>query len=126
MAEKSFYEVLTGSSDCETTCPTETGDTQMAHSIKAAGFVVEPKNGFAIYGIGATEDEAWADVVDAVGYFQDRFGNDISPEEARETQFDIVPATAALMQKVRDEGGQIGWTHVDGIACTDTEEEYGE
>jgi hypothetical protein len=97
----------------------------MTYPIKAAGYIVEPKNGSAIYGIGATEDEAWASVVNAIGFF-DRFGNDILPEEARETQFDIVPATAALIKKVEDEGGQIGWGHVNGIACTDTEEEYGE
>lgn len=81
-------------------------------------FIIQDKDGHAIFGIGATADAAWREVVDAVRYFHDRFGNTISPQEARETQFRTYPATADLIAEVDAKGGAIAWQIVDGVACT--------
>lgn len=85
-----------------------------------AGFIIEDKDGLAIYGAARTEDEAWAQTVDGVGVFHDAQGEDISPEEAR-GQFVTHPATQALIDQVDEEGGAIYWVIMDGIACTEDE-----
>ena len=54
--------------------------------------------------------------------FADFAGNDITADEARETQFSCYPATAALLAQVEAEGGAIAWGVVAGIACTIDEE----
>lgn len=91
--------------------------------LKSDGYIVQDYEGYAIYGIGSTEDEAWADTVDNVGTFFDDYGNTITAQEARDTQFTIYPATAALLDQVDAEGGAITWGNVDGIACTGKEED---
>lgn len=82
----------------------------------ATGYVVQDIDGNAIHGIGATADEAWSEVVEAIGAFTDRHGDDIAPEVARETQFCTYEATEALLNAVREHGGAIAWRIVDGVA----------
>lgn len=86
------------------------------------GFIFQDNSDYAIFGAGSTETEAWAQVVDGVGNFTDFAGNDITADEARDTQFSCHPATAALLAQVASEGGAIAWGVVDGIACTIDEE----
>ena len=92
--------------------------------IKSAGYMIQDVQGIAIYGIGTTADEAWAQVVNGVGTFFDANGDDITAEEARETQFETYGASAALIAKVKADGGAgFAWRVVDGVACTVIEEE---
>ena len=96
----------------------------MTVNIKAAGYMIQDVLGNAVYGIGTTADEAWAEVVDGVGTFFDANGDDIPAEEARETQFETYGVSAALMAKIKSDGGAgFTWRVVDGVACTVSEEE---
>lgn len=89
----------------------------------ATGYIIQDKQGYAIYGIGATVDEAWAQVVADVGPFFDAYGNEKADEEAFTEDFKVYGATAALIAQVKDYGGAIAWSVVDGIACTTEEAE---
>ena len=95
----------------------------MTKAIEAAGYMIQDKQGNAIFGIGATVDEAWAMVVDGVGTFSDAYGNDVPADEACEAQFKVYGASAALMAKVQADGGAIAWDIVRGVACTIEESE---
>lgn len=92
-------------------------------NITAAGYIVQDKQGYAIHGVGATVDEAWAEVVANAGPFTNSVGDEITPDEAFERDFKVYGATAALMQMVREEGGAISWDIVRGVACTRGEAE---
>lgn len=76
-------------------------------TIKSAGFVAV-QEGYAIFGTGSTSAEAlenakeWADDAGALKTY---------------------PATQQLIDCVEKNGGQIVWGYVDGIACTEGEEE---
>lgn len=82
--------------------------------ITKAGFVAIASD--VIYAVGETEDAAWAAACQA-GPFSDANGNDITDEEARDTQFIFFPATAALIAKVEAEGGAISFSIVKDTAC---------
>lgn len=98
-------------------------------TVVKTGYIVA--NDMAIYGVGATADEAWADWKDEM----DKAGIVILSEEdddedeerngsyTRESEFYCQPATAALMQKVKDQGGNIAFGEVNGVACTKDEED---
>ena len=90
--------------------------------ITAAGYMIQDKQGYAIHGIGATVDEAWAEVVANAGPFTNSVGDEITPDEAFE-DFKVYGATAALIDKVKAEGGDIAWSVVGGVACTRQEAE---
>ena len=92
--------------------------TYHATQIEAAGYMIQDNQGNAIYGIGATVDEAWAMVVDGVGTFFDAYGNNIPADQAYETQFKTYGATATLIAQVKSEGGAIAWAIVRGVGCT--------
>lgn len=96
----------------------------MNKMIEAAGYMIQDNQGNAIFGIGATVDEAWAMVVDGVGTFFDAYGNDILADQAYETQFKTYGASAALMAQVKAEGGEIAWGVVRGVGCTVAEKEF--
>ena len=95
----------------------------MTNTLTASGYMIQDLDGYAIHGIGATAEEAWAMVVDGVGAFHDAQGDDVSADVARDTQFKTCGATAALMAQVQAEGGAIAWGVIDGIGCTVAEEE---
>lgn len=95
----------------------------MTTTIEPVGYMIQDKDGYAIHGIGATMADAWTEVVDAVGAFMDRDGNQIPADEAFDAQFEAYPATAALLAQVAAEGGAIAWGLVQGVACTVDEEE---
>lgn len=98
----------------------------MGKMIEAAGYMIQDIDGIAIYSVGQTVDEAWADVVENVGTFFDAYGNDIDADEAYQTQFKAYGASAALIAKVNAEGGMIAWGISRGVACTREEEEDAE
>ena len=95
----------------------------MYKSIEAAGYMIQDIQGNAIFGVGATVDEAWAMVVDSAGPFLNIIGDEISNDEVYETQFQTYGATKALIDRVMERGGAIAWGKVRGVACTEEEEE---
>lgn len=95
----------------------------MTKTLTAAGYMIQDIHGNAIFGIGETADEAWAMVVDGVGTFFDRVGEEISSDEARENQFKTYSATEALINQVKSHGGDIAWGKIGGVACTIEEQE---
>jgi len=95
----------------------------MSNKIKAAGYITQDNDGSAIYGAGLTEAEAWAETAEAGPFFGGGAGDTITNQEAFDTQFDIWPATQALIDLVKERGGSISWYHLDGVACTDEEYE---
>jgi hypothetical protein len=92
-------------------------------TITATGYMIQDKQGNAIFGIGETVDEAWAHVVDEAGPFFDINGDEKLADVAFAEDFRVYGATVALMQKVRDHGGAITWDVVGGVACTVEENE---
>lgn len=93
----------------------------MKNTIKVAGYIVQDRECHAIAAIGATAEEARAEALKWVGPWEDRNGNTVSedhPTFGFDANYITHPATAALLQQVREEGGAIGWDIIDGIACT--------
>lgn len=80
-------------------------------TLKTAGFVIAGPN--AIMAIGPTLEAAIAKFNDDIGALtEDDLGR---PQDGRHY---ALPATAALLAQVEREGGDIGWSEVDGIGCT--------
>ena len=101
------------------------GHAETAKEIKAAGYIAQDKEGYAIAGFGATEAEAREAALPFVGPWEDRDGNTVGvddPEFGFDAKFVILPATAALISEIQSSGGAIAWGNVDGIACTREEE----
>lgn len=95
---------------------------------QAAGYVIHDDT--ALWGTGATEAAAWANfdanmaaahvtVVDGGAPDQDGTGGSFADRGS----FSAMPATAALIADVDARGGAIGWSIVDGVACTVDEAE---
>jgi hypothetical protein len=79
-------------------------------NIEVAGYIVHTDE--AIFGVGDTRESAWADAV--------RF---LDPESGEDdSTLHVKPATAALLAEVADQGGNIAWVTVSGVACTLAEE----
>lgn len=87
----------------------------------AAGYMIQDKQGNAIFGVGETVDEAWSQVVDGAGPFFDAYGNEKDEDTAFKEDFRVYGATEALIAKVKADGSAIAWEVVDGIACTEAE-----
>lgn len=68
-------------------------------------------SGVSIDAVGSTEDEAWAELEDAVG---------VPESELRQSdRLEVVPATVSLVNHVREHGGHpddTSWTVRDGTA----------
>lgn len=90
----------------------------MTKHLITAGYIIQDKQGIAIFGYGETVDEAWAMVRDGAGPFTDAYGEPKDDERAFAEDFRTFGATAALIAKVKAEGGAIEWDHVRGVACT--------
>lgn len=91
--------------------------------MEVAGYIIQDKQGTAIFGFGATVDEAWEMVKDGVGTFFDAYGNEKAEDAAYTEDFTTLGATADLLAQVAADGGDIRWGRVRGIACTVEEEE---
>ena len=75
----------------------------------ATGYMIQDIQGRAIYGIGSTVDEAWAEVVRDCGPFFDAYGEEIPDEEAYCRLYKTYGISVALMAQVEAEGGDISW-----------------
>lgn len=95
----------------------------MTTNIQSVGYIIQDKQGNAIFGAGATVDAAWAQVVDGVGTFFNAYGDEKSADDAYTEDFKTYGATAALLSKVEADGGAIEWDVVDGVACLPSEVE---
>lgn len=94
-------------------------------TLKTAGFVIAGPN--AIMAIGPTLEAAIVKFNDDIGDFPLKT-EDGGIEYRAFTEDDLgrpqdgkhyaLPATAALLAQVEREGGDIGWSEVDGIGCT--------
>lgn len=100
-----------------------------AYIIEAAEFIIA--NSVAIWGCGDTEDAAWEDlrswypaIIADVPH-----ESDVDTEDAycapywNKDGFVVIPATAALVDELKVNGGQIAFATINGIACTLLEEE---
>ena len=103
---------------------TGAGRETMTKTIKSAGYMVTDTQKTAIYGVGETVDEAWAQVVAEADdeTFEDQDGNAISQDVIFEKSYRAQAASAALIAKVNAEGGDLAWGEVGGVACTTGEE----
>jgi len=90
----------------------------MTNTPIATGYMIQDIQGTAIYGIGSTVNDAWAEVVRDAGPFFDAYGEEIPDEDAFATQFKAFGASAALMAQVEAEGGAISWRVVRGVGIT--------
>lgn len=95
----------------------------MHEHIKSAGFVV--CNNEAIWGIGNTSDEAWSNFVTEMASSPGVVilgENEDIPDEpcnwVRESDYTIRPATEALIDLVKERGGNVAWDVARGILCT--------
>lgn len=95
-------------------------------TLTATGYIIQDKQGTAIFGYGETVGEAWAMVRDGAGPFTNAYGEPKDDERAFAEDFRTFGATAALIAKVQDDGGAIDWEVIGGIACTREEAEADE
>ncbi len=96
-------------------------------TVKAAGFIIA--DSAAIWGIGATEGAAWADLRNVMHFARIPHDSEVDMEDTyrprswSEDRFAAMPATASLLARVEERGGLIAWAVVGDIACTEDEEE---
>ena len=97
-----------------------TGTTDMTTS-PATGFVTFGRGTHAIYGTGATVEEAYEHAVDAIrDICVSRFRDDaeaLRAFKATKADLDTYPATAALIEAVEQQSSD-DWEISDGAACT--------
>jgi hypothetical protein len=91
-----------------------------------AGYVVYTNE--AIWGYGGTTDAAWESfrAEMATGGVKILTGDDSDAEQGswtRERDYSIRSASAALLRRVAEGGGDTSWTIVGGVACTEAEAE---
>jgi len=99
------------------------------NQLEAAGYIVE--NGDAIWGKGATSDEAWQDFlarmkianVEVVMELQTDAGGFPEPDQTLASDYRIIAATQALLDQVEQQGGAIAWGNRNNVACTEREAE---
>jgi hypothetical protein len=96
-------------------------------TLTTAGYIVHDNEG-VVHGYGPSADEAWHDMLITfqnanIELLED---DEEEPDEGSWTRLSglrTLPATAAMLELVRDEGGACTWGRRDGIACTPDEEE---
>jgi hypothetical protein len=72
----------------------------------------------AIYGAGATVDEAWQQVMSSCDRPLNAFDGEPVSDEAWFAEFRVKSATAALLEQVASTGGDIAWGYLAGVVCT--------
>jgi len=94
----------------------------MSDTIQAAGFIVHDNE--LIHGVGATADEAWADMKQTMDAANISLLEDDADSEAElgswtlASDMKLRAASADLLRDVVDRGGNCGWYVVGGVACT--------
>jgi hypothetical protein len=86
--------------------------------INSAGYVIYDLDQTAIYGTGATVDEAWQQVMSGCDRPLNAFDGEPVSDEAWFAQFKVRGASAALIAQVESKGGDIAWGYLGGVACT--------
>jgi hypothetical protein len=95
-------------------------------TIKAAGYIIADGN--AIYGTGATQQEALDNANDEGGLNEpnDELSSLHHGISRTMGELYVAPASAALIYMVSTHGGAIAWGDIDGVCVTDAEEQTGE
>jgi hypothetical protein len=99
-------------------------------TLTQAGFIVA--DDAAIFGIGPTEEAAWADLRRGMKLAKIPHESEVEKEDSfcpaywTEDRFHAYPATAALLEQVEQRGGAISWDTVNRVACTTEESEAAE
>ena len=83
----------------------------------SAGYVIYDGEETAIYGAGASVDDAWQQVMDLCDRPVNLDGEPVSDDEWY-AQFRVKGATADLLAQVESGGGNIAWGYLAGVACT--------
>jgi len=86
----------------------------------SVGYVIYDTQEYAIYGAGATVDEAWEQVMDECERPLDTNGA-LVDDDAWYSMFTVSCASQALLDLVEAEGGAIAWCLVDGVVCAPSE-----
>lgn len=88
-------------------------------TIQPNGYIVTDNE--AIWGTGATADDAWGNMVSEMvaAWIEvvDHASDDMDGKTLA-SNFRIKPATAALIEDVQDNGGDILWQEIGGVCCT--------
>lgn len=92
--------------------------------MKPAGYVIVDRDHSAIWALGETEDAAWANLIAemALAGVTVVDGASEAPHETSISNYSVFPATTALIERVRDCGGNIAWDGINGVLCTREEE----
>jgi len=85
-------------------------------------YVIYDKQQNAIFGTGATVDEAWQQVTSETDRPTNAYDEPVSDDEWF-AAYTVSGATQALVDLVNERGGDIAWGRVRGVACTVEEEE---
>lgn len=86
-------------------------------------YVIYDKQKTAIYGFGATVNQAWSDAKSNLDRPVNAFTGEPVSDDEWFAQFTISSATQALVDLVTKRSGDIAWGRVRGVACTVQEEE---
>jgi hypothetical protein len=90
-------------------------------TIKAAGYIIA--DGHAIYGTGATKQEALDNANAEAGPNEphDALSNLHDGISRTMGELYVAPASAELIRMVAAHGGAISWDDIDGVCVADTE-----
>ena len=88
--------------------------------METAGYVIVDRDHSAIWAAENTEAAAWAALRFEMGMAGVAVvdGASDAPHETSISNFLIFPATAALIERVENMGGNIAWGAVNGVLCT--------
>jgi hypothetical protein len=84
----------------------------------SVGYVIYDSEETAIYGAGATVDDAWRQVMDLCDRPVNAYTGEPISEDEWFAQFRVKGASAALLEQVASTGGDIAWGYLAGVACT--------
>lgn len=76
--------------------------------------------GYAVFGVGGTQVEAWSD---ASQFMSEPMDDDSTEERGVHGELYCMPATAALIAAVQARGGDVSHDVVDGVVMTAAEAE---
>ena len=97
----------------------------MKSSMKPAGYAIIDRDHSAIWATGESEGAAWANLVSEMALAGVTVV-DGDADEKYETSISgylIFPATAALIERVENCGGNLALGYIDGVLCTREEED---
>jgi phage terminase large subunit-like protein len=86
--------------------------------INSAGYVIYDKQQNAIYGTGATADQAWSDAKSNLDRPLNAFDGEPVSDDEWFAGFTVRSASVGLLALVESKGGDISWGYLGGVACT--------